>query len=128
MKTFKRFFLLCSIPLLFIGCNKEKDGTGNYIISVRNYTTTQYYVTAKLDGVSQGSFFIEAQYSPSWSVTSPCDDLIEAANMNNVRIFTLIPNGDHKLELIDNSDNNVLFSLDFSLKADECSHQPLIID
>ena len=127
MKYLKLFLFV--IPVLLTSCKKEeKSGYGNYIISCSNYTTTQYYVTAKLDGVSQGSFFIQANMSVSWSTTSPCDDLVQTSTMDNVRIFTLIPNGDHTLELVDNSDNNVLFSLDFSLKADQCSHQPLILD
>ncbi len=127
MKYLKLFLFV--IPVLFTSCKKEeKSGYGNYIISFSNYTTTQYYVTVKLDGVSQGAFSIQANMSVSWNTTSPCDDLVQSSTMDNVRILTLVPNGDHTLEIIDNYDNSTMFTTSFSLDADECSHQPYIIN
>lgn len=66
--------------------------------------------------------------SVSWSVTSPCDNLTETAGMENVRIFTLVPNGSHTLELIDNSNEFVMISKSFELEADECQHQPFFLN
>lgn len=125
----KKFTVLVFLASIFLtSCEKEKSGYGNYIISISNYTADEIYVTAKLDGENQGSFFIQAQYSVSWSVTSPCDDLVETAGMQNVRIFTYVPNGEHTLELVDVSTGHVYVTDDFSIKADECKHQPFILE
>jgi hypothetical protein len=117
---------LIGIPLFFTSC--EKEGYGNYIISFNNYTSDDYYVTAYLDGATQGSFMIHASQSVSWSYSSPCDDLVESTGMENVRVFTYVPSGEHTLEIITTSTNFVMTTHKFTQKADGCSHQSFIID
>jgi hypothetical protein len=120
-----RLLLFLPILIAFLSsCDKtEKSGYGNYIISVSNSTSQAYWVTPVLDGESQGQFFINANYTVSWSVTSPCDDLVQTANMNNCRIFTYVPNGHHTFELIDNVSNTVMSTVTFDMTADGCVHQ-----
>lgn len=125
MKNSTIIGLFITTVLLFSGCDKsEKSGYGNYIISVSNSTSQDYWVIPKIDGESQGMFYINANYTVSWSVTSPCDDLVQTANMNNVRIFNYIKNGEHTFELVDYATNSSLTTVTFTMTADGCVHQP----
>ena len=119
--------LLLILTTVFNSCKKE-GGYGNYIISVSNYRTTQYHVKARIDGEEQGAFFIEPQYSVSWSVTSPCADLVQTAGMTNVKIMTYVPAGTHTFELIDVYTNQVLYTVGFEIEGNQCIHQPLLMN
>ena len=107
-------------PILLSSCEKE-SGTGNYIIGISNSTQKNYSVSVSLDGENKGSFIVKATQQGNYS--SLCDDLVHAAQLDNVLVLTYVPSGSHKLVLKESSTGQIMATKEFELKADGCISQ-----
>ncbi|MNL25126.1 hypothetical protein D3C87_1465970 [compost metagenome] len=123
MKTKKLRNYLLFIPLfslLLSSCEKE-SGTGNYIIGISNSTQKNYSISVSLDGENKGSFIVKATQQGNYA--SLCNDLVHAAQLDNVLVLNYVPSGSHKLVLKESSTGQVMATKDFELKADGCISQ-----
>jgi hypothetical protein len=116
------FSVLCSFFLF--SCEKE-TGYGDFIISISNTSNDRVQLIPRIDGKDQGILIIQPNYSPSWSVTSPCSDKITAAQLENVRIFNYVASGKHTFELLDYTTGHAYYSFDFEIRGSNCTYQPL---
>ncbi|PRZ23308.1 hypothetical protein [Flavobacterium granuli] len=123
MKTnlIKRLLFVLLIPILISSCEADTSGYGNYIIGVSNASSKKIQMEVVLDGQSQGIFFVMAGQQGNYS--SLCNDLVHAANLDNVRILTFVSSGKHKLKLQDFDTKFVFIETTFEMKADDCISQ-----
>jgi hypothetical protein len=123
MKTsiLTKVILFFTLSILFISCEEEGSGSGNYIIGVSNSTSKNYSISVTLDGVNQGSFIVKATQQGNYS--SLCGDLVHAATLDNVLILNYVSSGDHTLVLKDSSTGFVFITDKFKMKGDCISQQ-----
>jgi hypothetical protein len=123
MKT--KVFILAAISSIIMSCEEDLSGYGNYIIKVSNFTDTNQNYLVYLDEQFQGQIFANARHSISGSY---CNNLIGAANADNVLVLTYVSSGNHTLKIVNSVSNTTATTLDFKMTNDGCVEQSLIID
>lgn len=107
-----------AVFLLLTSCKKE--GYGDLVVSVSNSTSSSYSVGVWIDGSNKGSFVVLANQEGNYS--GLCSDQMYAASLQNVRVLNYIPSGKHKIELINDANNEVMSSMSIDLSVDGCSN------
>lgn len=120
-------FVFAALLLLFVSsCEKEGEGSGNYIIGVSNASNKNIQMEVILDGTSQGVFIVKATQQGNYS--SLCNDLVRAATLDNVRILNYVSAGSHTLKLRNFDTKHVYIEKKFEMKADDCMSNQFNLD
>ena len=120
-------FAFVALLLLFVSsCEKEGEGSGNYIIGVSNASNKNIQMEVILDGTSQGVFIVKATQQGNYS--SLCNDLVRAATLDNVRILNYVSSGSHTLKLRNFDTKHVYIEKKFEMKADDCMSNQFNLD
>lgn len=126
IKVLKHFVFGSLLFLLASSCEKDGDGSGNYIIGVSNASSKSIQMEILLDGTSKGVFIVKATQQGNYS--SLCSDLVRAATLDNVHILNYVPSGSHTLKLRNFDTKHVYIEKKFDMKSDDCISQQFNLD
>ncbi|WP_126546940.1 hypothetical protein [Hymenobacter amundsenii] len=99
----------------------DEGGTGTYMVGISNSTNTNYHIQIHIDGVKRGDAFPKANQLSSFA--GDCNDISYSMSKDYIGIVYDVETGNHKVELIDATNNRVMSRASFTMVSDGCVTQ-----
>jgi hypothetical protein len=125
LSSIKYRYLAGLILILFISCDKELSGFGNYAIGINNFSIGDCKLEVFVDGKLTEQVKIKGQQEASYM--GDCAALMKNENLQNVIVLKHIPEGAHHIELKD-KDSNPKFETNIYIRSDACVTQNVTIN